>query len=151
MASRARITLGIALLLAVLAMIIREIQWLAALLTLFGLFLIVWGRLPSETEKWIAQLPGGEIILKGLDELDTILVPREPDAEKHLREIIERYDARRRASLKQLIITRNASLAGSDWTVFNQDGLVISTFSGPGPVREEFRDPIKRILRDLGT
>ena len=77
MAARARITLGIALLLAVLAMIIREIHWLAALLTFFGLFLIVWGRLPNETEKAITQLPRGEAILKGLDQLDMILVPRD--------------------------------------------------------------------------
>jgi hypothetical protein len=82
MASRARITLGIALLLAVLAMIIREIHWLAALLTFFGLFLIVWGRLPSETETSVAQLPGGVIILKGLDQLDMILVPRDQALEK---------------------------------------------------------------------
>jgi hypothetical protein len=90
-------------------------------------------------------------ILKGLDQVDMILIPRDRDAEEHLRAIVGRYDAGRRASLKQLIITRNAGPAGSDWIVFNQDGLVISTFSGPGPVKEEFRDPIKRILKDLGS
>ena len=64
MSSRARITFGLALLMVVLAMIIREIHWLAALLMFLGLFLVVWGRLPVETEKMIAQLPGGKIILK---------------------------------------------------------------------------------------
>lgn len=135
----------------VLAMILREIQWLAVLVLLFGIFLIIWGRFPGETENFIARLPGGEIILKGLDQLDTILVPRERDLEQHLRKIIERYGASRREALRQLIITRNAYLAGTDWTVFNQDGLVVGTFNGPGPVREEFRDPIKRILKDLGS
>lgn len=138
------------MLFAVLAMIIREWQWLSVLVILFGLFLIIWGRLPSETENFIARLPGGETLSKGLDQLDTILVPRERDLEQHLREIIERYDASRRAALKQLIITRNAYLVGTDWTVFNQDGLVVGTFNGPGPVRDEFREPIKRILRDFG-
>ena len=37
MSARARITLGIGLLLAVFAMIIREINWLAVVLTLIGL------------------------------------------------------------------------------------------------------------------
>src|SRR6266849_1538684 len=84
--ARARITLGIGLLVVVLAMIIREIHWLAALLMFLGLFLIVWGRLPNETEKAIAQLPGGESILKGLDQVDMILVPRDSELEKYLRE-----------------------------------------------------------------
>ena len=92
MSPRARITLGIGLLLAVFAMIIREIHWLAVLLIFFGLFLVVWGRLPKETETTITQLPGGRIILKGLDQLDMILVPRDNELEKHLRETIERFD-----------------------------------------------------------
>jgi len=58
MSARARITPGIGLLVAVLAMSMCEIHWLAALLTFFGLFLVLWGRLPNETEKAIIQLPG---------------------------------------------------------------------------------------------
>src|SRR5258708_39027572 len=106
MSARARITLGIGLLLAVFAMIIREIHWLAVLLTFFGLFLVAWGRLPKETEKTIAKLPGGKIILKGLDQLDMILVPRDSELEKYLRETIERYDDKKRAALRVLLNTR---------------------------------------------
>ena len=151
MASRARITLGIALLLAVLAMIIREIHWLAALLTFFGLFLIVWGRLPSETEKSVAQLPGGTLILKVLDQLDMILVPRDQALEKYLRERIESYDPQKRAALKDLLETRNPRRFGAEWPTFMADGLVVGDFSVPGPIKDEFREPIKRILKQLGN
>jgi hypothetical protein len=109
MSSRARITFGLALLMVVLAMIIREIHWLAALLMFLGLFLVVWGRLPIETEKMIAQLPGGKIILKGLDQLDMILVPRDHDLEKYLRETIERYDDPKRAALQGVIENSQSS------------------------------------------
>jgi|SRR5579863_407698 len=149
MSARARITLGIALLVAVFAMIIREIHWLAVLLTLFGLFLVVWGRLPNETEKAIAQLPGGKIILVGLDQLDMILVPRDDELEKYLRETIERYDEKKRAALKDLLNTRNPRRFGAEWPAFNADGLVVGDFNGPGPIKEEYRGSIKRILRDL--
>ena len=151
MSTRARITLGIALLLAVLAMIIREIHWLAVLLALFALFLVVWGRLPNQTEKAIGQLPGGNIILKGLDQLDMILVPRDRELEKYLRETIERYDDGKRAALNVLLNTRNPRRVGAEWPIFQGDGLVVGDFSGPGPIREEFRDPIKRILKELGS
>ena len=149
--ARARITLGIGLLVVVLAMIIREIHWLAALLMFLGLFLIVWGRLPNETEKAIAQLPGGEIILKGLDQVDMILVPRDSELERYLRETIERYDDKMRAALRVLLNTRNPQRVGAEWPTFKSDGLVTGDFSGPGPVKEEYRDSIKRILRDLGS
>ena len=151
MSSRARITFGLALLMVVLAMIIREIHWLAALLMFLGLFLVVWGRLPVETEKMIAQLPGGKIILKGLDQLDMILVPRDHDLAKYLRETIERYDDPKRAALKELLKTRNPHRVGAEWPTFKGDGLVVGDFSGPGPIKEEFRDPIKRIWKQLGA
>ena len=118
MTARARITLGIGLLVVVLAMIIREIHWLAALLLFLSLFLIVWGRLPNETEKAIAQLPGGEIILKGLDHLDMILVPRDSELERYLRETIERYDDKMRAALRVLLNTRNPHRVGAEWSTF---------------------------------
>jgi hypothetical protein len=148
--ARARITIGIALLLAVAAMIIREIHWLAVVLVFFGLLLVAWGRLPKETETTISQLPGGKIILKGLDQVDMILVPRDNELEKYLRETIERYDDRLRAALRVLLNTRNPYRVGTEWQTFKNDGLVVGEFSGPGPIKEEFRDSIKRILRDLG-
>jgi hypothetical protein len=151
MSARARITLGIGLLVAVLAMIIREIHWLAALLTFFGLFLIIWGRLPNETERAIAQLPGGAIILKGLDQLDMILIPRDQALEKYLRERIESYDPQKRAALTDLLETRNPRRFGAEWPTFLADGLVVGDFSGPGRIKEEFREPIKRILKSLGS
>jgi hypothetical protein len=147
--TRARITLGLALLVPVLVMLAREIYWLVVPLTLFGMFLIVWGRAPSETERLVSQLPGGKHLLKGLNQLDMILTPRDRDVEQHLREVIGRYDTRRRQALKTLLITQNAGLVGSDWIVFNQDALVLHPHSGPGPIKDEFRESIKRILKEL--
>jgi hypothetical protein len=83
--SRARITLGIAVLLLVGGMIVREITWLAWPLTFVAIFLVIWGRAPTETEKFIAQLPGGKLLLKGLDQVDMILMPRDRELEGHLR------------------------------------------------------------------
>ena len=77
MSSRARITLGIALLLLVGGVIVREIPWLAWPLTFVGIFLVIWGRAPSKTERVIAQLPGGKFLLTGLDQVDMILMPRD--------------------------------------------------------------------------
>jgi hypothetical protein len=151
MSSRARITTGLALLISVLVMWAREITWLGLPLTFLAGFLIVWGRAASQTEGAMAKLPGGKFMLQGLDHLDMILVPRDHDLENHLRKIIERYDDRRRSALKELLITRNAGPAGSDWTVFNQDGLVSAGFHGPGPIKEEFRESIKRILKKPGA
>jgi hypothetical protein len=151
MSARARVTFGIALLFAVFAVIIREVHWLAAVLLFLGLFLIVWGRLPKETEEMIAQLPGGKVILKGLDQVDMILVPRDYELEKYLRETIERYDDRMRAALRVLLNNRNPQRVGAEWPTFKGDGLVTGDFSGPGPIKEEYRDSIKRILRDLGS
>ena len=51
----------------------------------------------------------------------------------------------------ELLITRNPRGVGAEWPTFNGDGLVVGDFAGPGPIKEEFRDPIKRILRDLGS
>jgi hypothetical protein len=59
--SRARITLGLALLVPVLVMLAREIYLLVVPLTLFGMFLIVWGRAPSETERLVASFPAENI------------------------------------------------------------------------------------------
>ena len=82
-------------------------------------------------------------MLTALNQLDMILIPRDKGLENHLRKKIEAYDPRRRAALRELLTTRHAGPIGSDWTVFNQDGLVAQDFPGPGPIKEEFRDPIK--------
>src|SRR5262249_727156 len=78
-----------------------------------------------------------------------ILTPRDRDVEQHLREVIGRYDTRRRQALKTLLITQNAGVVGSDWIVFNQDALVLHPHSGPGPIKYQFPEPIKTILKEL--
>ena len=70
---------GIALLLVVVGAILREFTWLVFPLTCFAIFLVIWGRAPSETEGIITQLPGAKSLLKVLDQLDMILVPRDRD------------------------------------------------------------------------
>ena len=58
---------GIALLLMVGGVVVREINWLAWPLTFFAIFVAIWGRAPTETQRLIAQLPGGKFLLKGFD------------------------------------------------------------------------------------
>src|SRR6516165_9899164 len=82
MAGRDRITLGLALLVAAVAVIGQVYTWIAWPITLFALFLIVWGRAPNAVETYIARLPGGNRMVGWLHGLDAIITPRDPEQER---------------------------------------------------------------------
>jgi hypothetical protein len=149
-ARRDRITLGIALVAAALAVIGRDYPWIAVPLTLFAMFLIVWGRAGQRTEEFVGRIPGGNYLLKGLRQLDLVLSPRDLKLEQHLRTVISGYDAEKRAILRQFWVTRNPySVPYSYWTEFNHDGLVEHTSFGPGPLKSEMHESIGRVLDEL--
>jgi hypothetical protein len=70
MATRDRITLAIALVVVLVAMIGSYFPLVAIQLWLFAAFLFAWGREPRRIEAFIGRLPGGGYILKALERLD---------------------------------------------------------------------------------
>jgi hypothetical protein len=71
--SNARITLGLAILIAILS----GASWVLALpLAAFAVFLIVWGHSPGPTEQLVRKLPGGEQLSRGLRYIDGIIAPQ---------------------------------------------------------------------------
>jgi hypothetical protein len=150
MAKKARITLGVALIVASLAMIGSVAHWISVPLLLFAIFLVVWGRSERATETFIAKLPGGDHVSKWLRELDLILTPHDLKYEAHIERIIRGYDPLLQKSLLILKETRDPnSILWHDWERFNKDGLVEQLFSGPSGIKPELRDVVDRVLEDL--
>jgi hypothetical protein len=85
MATRDRITLAIALVVVLVAMIGGYFPLVAIPLWLFAAFLFVWGREPRRTEAFIGRLPGGGYILKALERLDLVLSPRDQESDRQIR------------------------------------------------------------------
>ena len=91
MAGKSRITFALALLFAVLAVIGGAYLWIAVPMTLFAIFLLVWGREGRRTEAVVGGLPGGYYLLKVMRQLDLVLSPRDVAYEQHIRETITKY------------------------------------------------------------
>jgi len=67
-----KITLGIALTVAILATVVAV--WTAVPLLLIAVLLFAWGLEPARTEAFAARLPyGGNYLLKALAKLDSML------------------------------------------------------------------------------
>ena len=148
--AKARITLGLAIFITALAVIGRAYPEIAIPLMLVAMFLIVWGRQPRTTESFIGGLPAGKYIIKFLHQIDLVISPRDEKYEQHLRELISNYPPPVRASLILLRKTRTGtSIPEAHWQQFRHDGLVEHPHSGPGPIKEELREMIGRILDDL--
>ena len=150
MARRDRITLGIALAVAVIAVIGREFAWIAVPLLILAVFLIAWGREPRRAEAFIGRLPGGQYLLKGLNQFDLILSPRDLEREQHLRTILQGYGPLVRQNLRRLMITDNpSSVLPGEWEWFNKDRLVEHPHSGPGGIKPELKEVLGRLLDEF--
>jgi hypothetical protein len=145
-------TFGLALVLVLIGVIASASTWIMVFAWAFALFILVWGRDSARTEAMVNRIPvAGEFLARGLHQLDSIISPRDQDYEEHLREVITAYSPRYRQSLRKLLQTRLASqIPDSHWLKFSKDGLVEHPHSGPGPIKTDLRDPIRRILRELG-
>src|SRR5258708_34935668 len=123
--AKSRITLGIALIVVALAAIGREYPWIVIPLVLVAVFLILWGRESRATEQFIAALPGGRYMLKGLHQVDVIVSPRDQDYERYIRTHIARYPEIGRLSLGKLRTIRAAtSIPESRAEQFRYEDLV---------------------------
>jgi hypothetical protein len=147
-----RTTLALALFVILVGAIASLSIWIRLLAAAFAVFLVFWGRDSERTEAAVSRIPiAGPFLIKGLHQLDLIISPRDQDYEEHLREVITAYSPRYRQSLRKLLQTRLASqIPDSHWLKFSKDGLVEHLHSGPGPIKTDLRDPIRRILRELG-
>jgi hypothetical protein len=67
MALNNRTKLGITVAISVLAGLTSH--WIAVLLLVLAGLLIAWGQAPEQTEAFIERLPGGNYLLKALDQL----------------------------------------------------------------------------------
>ena len=92
MAAKARITLGIALLVAALAVIGRAEPLISLLLISLAIFFIVWGKEQRKTESLVKGLPFGAHFLKLLDMIDSVVTPRDREYEEHVKSVITQYD-----------------------------------------------------------
>jgi hypothetical protein len=151
MLRKARITFGLALLVAAFAVIGRAVPLIAIPLTFLAAFLIVWGRAPSATETFIKGMPLGRYVLEVLQHLDLILVPQDREYNQHVREVIERYDAGTREALRTLYRTRNTNHVGGYLSKFVADGFIEYPKDGPGWLKPELRDIVGRTLDDFGV
>jgi hypothetical protein len=146
-----RTTLALALFVILVGAIASLSIWIRLLAAAFSVFLLFWGRDSEGTEAMVSRIPiAGPFLLRGLHQLDLIISPRDQDYEEHLREVITAYGPRYRQSLRKLLQTRLASqIPDGHWLKFSKDGLVEHPHSGPGPIKTELRDPIRRILQSL--
>jgi hypothetical protein len=74
---RDRISMGIALAVAVFAAIMGAFVWIAVPLLVLAVFLFAWALEPTRTEAFVGRLPYGSYLLKALAKLDLVLPGRE--------------------------------------------------------------------------
>jgi hypothetical protein len=152
MARKARITLGIALIVAALAVIGRAVPWISIPLILLAVFFIVWGKEQRGTESFIKRLPFGIEIRKFLDAFDSVLTPRDRDYEQHVKTIVTGYDPEAQAALRKLYRTRNTNQIADHYRGrFVADGFIEYPKDGPGWIKPELRDVVARTLDDLAA
>jgi hypothetical protein len=72
---RDKTTLGIALLVAVVAVIGNAYPWISIPLIVLAVLIIAWGRDQRGVESLAGSLPAGKYILKGLHWLDSVISP----------------------------------------------------------------------------
>jgi hypothetical protein len=69
---RDRTTLGIALLVAAVAVIGNAYPWISVPLIMVAVFFIAWGRDQRHIEVLVGRLPAGQFLLKQLNQLDLV-------------------------------------------------------------------------------
>jgi hypothetical protein len=122
MEAKRRITLAITLVLIVVAAMSREFLWITLPLTLFAIFLFVWGREEHRTENVISRMPVvGKYMLKPLEQIDSIISPRD-----------------------------QARILANHLSQFVADGLIEFPKNGPGWIKADLRRVVGRTLDKLG-
>jgi hypothetical protein len=156
MSGRDRITLGLALIVAAVALIGQVYPWIAWPLILFALFLLAWGRAPGSVESYVAQLPGGHYILRWLRGLDAIITPRDPEAERiteKRRELVRRaFEQLTPAEIHWLhrmsIGGRPVGMPGEVGNSIGNRGLLEYDFTGIVGIRADLKPFVDEKLRD---
>ena len=149
---RARVTVGITLTIAVLAVMARDYLLIEIALGSVAIFFIAWGMDGPGTEAFIGRLPSGKYLLRFLEQIDLILSPRDREYDQHIRGVIIGYHDDSRKALRLLLATRNPyKITSQQWDQFFQDCLVDSPSNNRGGVKAELRDIVGRVLDELGA
>jgi hypothetical protein len=86
-----RTAVGVSLITGVL-LGLRGNTVIVTLLLAMGIFIVVWGQVPRETENFLGRLPGGGEILKGLRYLAPIISARPRETPSELIELSNEVD-----------------------------------------------------------
>ena len=73
---REKITMGIALAVAVLAAVVGAFVWITLPLLVLAALLFAWALEPERTEAFVGRLPYSNYLLKALAKLDLVLPGR---------------------------------------------------------------------------
>ena len=74
---REKITMGIALAVAVLAAVVGAFVWITLPLLVLAVLLFAWALEPKRTEAFVGRLPYSNYLLKAFAKLDLVLPGRE--------------------------------------------------------------------------
>jgi len=151
MAKRAKIAIGITLLIAGLAVIGRPTLWIGTAMLLLAVFFVYWAMEQRATEAFVESLPMGRHLKNMLVYIEAALVARDPDYAQHIRSTVVGYDAELRTALRTLYRTRNTNLVGQHEQRFKADGLIEYPKDGPGWIKPEARDIVGRTLDEIGA
>jgi hypothetical protein len=144
--------MGITLTVTVLAVVARDYLLVEVALVSVAIFFIVWGMNSRRTEAFIGGLLGGKYLLKFLEQIDLLLLPRDHEYEPHIRGVIIGYGNDLQKALRRLLKTRNPyDLTSQEWERLFRDCLVDSPFNNRGDVKAELRDIVGRVLDELGA
>jgi hypothetical protein len=152
---RDRITLGIALIVAVVGGMSGSL-YVAFPLLLLAIFFIFWGRAPLRTEEMIGHLPFGEDLLRALSHLDKVISPPvETAGDRERREYIDQQwpdlSADEKLALVSTIIHgRPHNVHHDTWGSLQRKQLVDGDFYGAGGIRGQYRNLIAERLREEG-
>ncbi|MFD0986765.1 hypothetical protein [Methyloligella solikamskensis] len=151
--ARDRITLGLALLIAVVSAMADS--WLIAgpLMTL-AMFLIFWGRAPQHTEAVVSRLPFGEVVRKGLTHLDQVIspsvsVPGDAERLQHVDDVWPELTEREKGTLKKIYLHGPIGSVPTTGDTLQRKRLV-NQVTGGVVVRPEIRDRIGEKLKEEG-
>jgi hypothetical protein len=93
----------------------------------------------------------GRHLLRGLEQIDLLLVPQDREYNQHIRSIIQGYDAEWRRALRVLYRTRNTNSVAPYLSRFVADGFIEYPKDGPGWIKPELRDIVGRALDEFGA
>jgi len=153
--ARDRITLGLALILAVGSGLSNS-TYVAVPLLLIAIFLLLWGRAPKRTEAVVAGLPFGGKLLWGLAHIDRtitppVVLPGDAERAAYFARVWTNVTAEEKRRLASVCIHgRGSPFSSPRWERLGSDALVEADTQGHARIRQEYKELIVESLRKEG-